>query len=170
MTARTISAQRIPAGGIVLAGLAAFGMMLATPAMARDVVINVGKDRDLLEQLIELDREDIDELRAEFAEARADIAEAIGDITEAREDVKNVPGANIVVKIAFATARASISAAASEALGEVRTEIDKAEVALKAADVSDEERVETQDAINVLRTELDALETALGDLRDALRA
>lgn len=158
-----------------LALAAAGGLALATPAMARgdadnDIVISIGKDGDLLKQLIELDQEGIDEMRAEIAEARADVAEAIADIEEAREEVKGIPGGRIILKIAFASARAGASTAVDEALGDARREIDKAERDLVAADVSAEEKVETQGAIDTLRTELDALEVSLNELLDTLRA
>lgn len=41
---------------------------------------------------------------------------------------------------------------------------------LAVADVSAEEKVETQGAIEALRAELEALEASLDDLLDALRA
>jgi len=158
---------------LALAGAAVCGLAFATPASAResrDIVINIGKDGDLLEQLIELDQDGIDEMRAEIAAARADVAEAIADIEEAREEVKGVPGARIILRIAFASARAGASTAVDEALGEARVEIDRAESELRAADVSAEERDETQGAIEALREELDALEVVLNDLLDALQA
>ncbi len=160
---------------LAIAAAVACGMTLATPAMARnsssrDIVINIGKDGDLLKQLIDLDRDGIEELRADIADARADIADAINDIEEAREEVKGVPGARIVLKIAFASARAGVSTAIDEALGDARVEIDKAERGLAVADVSAEERAETQEAIDFLRGELDALEVALNELIGALRA
>lgn len=160
---------------LALAGAAVCGLALSAPAYAksesgRNYSINIGKDGDLLEQLIEMDREDIDELREEMADARADIIDAIADIEEAREEAKGVPGGGIVLKIAFASARAGVSTAVDEALAEVRVEIDKAERELASADVSDEERIETQDAIDVLRSELDALEGSLDELVAALRA
>jgi hypothetical protein len=160
-------------GRVTLAGAAACGLAFATPAMAKggdDVVINIGKDGDLLEQLIEMDADGIAEMRAEMAEARAEIAEAIDEIEGAREDVKGVPGGRLILRIAFASARAGASTAVNEALAEARTEVDRAERDLAVADVSAEEKVETQGAIDVLRTELDALEASLGDLLDALRA
>ncbi len=160
---------------LAFAGAAACGLALSTPAMARgsddrDVVINIGKDGDLLKQLIEMDAEDIAEMRAEMAEARADVAEAIGDIEEARQEMKSVPGGRLILRVAFASARAGATTAVDEALTEARIEIDKAERDLKTADVSAEERVETQGAIDVLRTELDALEVSLNELLSALRA
>lgn len=162
-------------GRIALAGFTACGMAFSSPAMARDssgrdIVINIGKDGDLLKQLIDLDREGIEDMRADIADARADVADAITDIEEAREEVKGVPGARIVLKIAFASARAGVSTALDEALSDARVEIDKAERGLATADVSAEERAETQDAIDALRTELDALEESLNELVDALRA
>ncbi len=174
MTTRTRPTSGFAAvSRLALAGAAVCGMALATPALARDsddIVINIGKDGDLLEQLIELDQAGIEDMRAEIADARAEIAEAIGDIEEAREEVKGIPGARIILKIAFASARAGASTAVNEALSEARTEIDRAERDLVTADVSTEEKVETQGAIDVLRTELDALEASLDDLLNALRA
>ncbi len=171
--------RSLPSGGfaavsrLALAAAAVCGMALATPALAgdnRDVVINIGKDGDLLEQLIELDQAGIDEMRAEIAEARAEVAEAIGEIEEAREEAKGVPGARVILNIAFAAARAGASTAVDEALGEARIEIDKAERELTVTEVSAAERAETQGAIDALREELDALEVVLSDLLDALRA
>lgn len=160
---------------LAIVGAAACGLAFATPALAsdrgdRDIVISIGKDGDLLKQLIELDQEGIEEMRAEMAEARADVAEAIKDIEDAREDVKGVPGGRLILKIAFASARAGATTAIDEALGEARAEIDKAERDLVTADVSAEERVETQGAIDTLRRELDALEASLNELLSAMRA
>jgi predicted nucleic acid-binding Zn-ribbon protein len=174
-TVNTLNFKLLSVGRIALVGIAACSMALVTPAMAREssgrsIVINIGKDGDLLEQLIDLDREGIEDMRADIADARADVADAIKDIEEAREEVKGVPGARIVLKIAFASARAGVSTAIDEALGDARVEIDKAERGLAIADVSDEERAETQEAIDVLRTELDALEESLNELTEALRA
>ncbi|HNR77141.1 MAG TPA: hypothetical protein PKM48_08415 [Parvularculaceae bacterium] len=157
---------------LAIAGIAAGSLAFAAPAYAKDrnVNINIGGEGDLLEQLIELDADGIEELRAEIADARDEIADAIADIEEAREDVKDAPGARMILKVAFASARVVTSTAVDEALREVRTEIDRAERDLKTADVSDEEKVETQGAIDMLRAELDALELSLEDLVDALRA
>lgn len=162
-------------GKLAIAGAVFCGLTFAPPAMAhkssgRDVVINIGKDGDLLEQLIELDQQGIEDLRADMAEARADVAEAITEIEEARNEVKGVPGGRLILKIAFASARAGASTAIDEALRDARREIDKAERDLEVADLSADEKVETQTAINVLREELDALEVALNDLLTALRA
>lgn len=160
---------------LAVAGAAACGLAFATPASAsdrgdRDIVINIGKDGDLLKQLIELDQEGIEEMRAEMAEARAEIADAMNDIEEARAEVKGVPGGRLILEIAFASARAGVSIAVDEALSEARAEIDKAERDLATADVSAKERVETQGAIDVLRSELDALEVSLSELLSAMRA
>jgi len=160
---------------LALAGLAVCGLALSTPAAAhdrgdRDVVINIGKNGDLLKQLIELDQQGIEDMRADIAEARADVADAIKDIEEARQEVKGVPGGRLILKIAFASARAGASTAIDEALGDARREIDGAERDLAFADVSEDERVETQGAIDVLRTELDALEVSLNELLTAMRA
>jgi len=156
---------------LALAGIAAGGLAFASPAYAKDrnITINFGDDGDLLEQLIELDADGIEDLRAELADARADVAEAMEEIEDARSEMADVPGGRLILKIAFASARAGASTAIDEALREARGEIDRAEKDLKTVDVSDEERVETQEAIDVLRTELDALEESLEELMDALR-
>lgn len=161
-------------GGLIAVGAAAAGLALATPAYAHDShhFLNFDNydDQDLLEDLIEMDAEDIQEMREEFAEARAEIKDAIGDIDEAREEASSAPGGAVIVKAAFAAARITASAAVDKALREAREEIDDAEVELAAMDISADERVETQEAIDVLRTELAALEDALGELFDALSA
>ena len=158
---------------VVLFALAS-AALISTAAVAgekgeRDLVINIGKEGDLLEQLIAMDAEDIEDMRSEFAEARADIKEAIGDIDEARADVKGVPGGGVILKIAFATARSSASIAIDEALADARREISRAERDLKSADVSADERAETAIAISTLREELDSLQAALEELIEALR-
>ena len=74
---------------IFASATAAMMLAVATPAAA-DIQFNdisIGgvefdDDEDLLTQLIELDADDIDELREEFAEAREDIADAVLDIEE----------------------------------------------------------------------------------------
>lgn len=160
----------------IAAVCAAAGMILVSPAAfagdkgGREVVIDIGEDGDLLEQLIAMDAAEIEEMRDEFAKARAEIKEAIGDIDEARKEVKGVPGGGVILKIAFATARSTASLAIDEALADARTEVDRAESELKAAKVSDGERDETQVAISTLREELDDLQIALEELIEALRA
>lgn len=160
---------------LALAGAAACGLAFSTPAAAhdrggRDVVINIGNNGDLLKQLIDLDQQGIEDMRAEIAEARADVADAIRDIEDARREVGGVPGGRLILKIAFASARAGASTAIDEALRDAGLEIDKAERDLAVADVSDEERIETKGAIDALRTELDALEVSLNELLTAMRA
>lgn len=162
--------RRASVGLFVAAILGGLAFMPAAASENRDIIIDIGEDGDLLEQLIDLDREGIEDLRAEIAEARAEVAAAIADIEEAREDVKGVPGARLILRIAFASARAGAGSAVGEALAAARIEIDEAEQGLRTADVSAEERVETQGAIDALREELDELEVVLGDLLSALRA
>jgi uncharacterized coiled-coil DUF342 family protein len=146
------------------------GIFAAAPSPAheggqREIVIGEG---DLLEKLIKLDQAGIDEMRAEIAEARADIVEAIADIRDAREELRSVPGGRLIVRVAFAAASEAASTAVAEALKEARAEIDDAERRLASADVTPEERVETQGAINGLREDLAGLESALADLVRAL--
>lgn len=160
----------------ILAAFALAGVMLvASAAVAaerkdREVVIDIGKDGDLLEQLIEMDASDIEEMRAEFAEARADIKEAIADIDDARAEVKGVPGGGVILKIAFATARSGASVAIDEAMADARKEVVRAERELKSADLDAAERAETEVALSTLREELDSLQAALEELIEALRA
>lgn len=168
--------RALPMPAVLVAAFALTGAFLVSPAAVagekndREVVINVGKDGELLEQLIGMDAADIEEMRAEFAQARADIREAIGDINEARADVKGVPGGGVILKMAFAAARSSASVAIDEALADARQEISRAERDLKTADVSADEREETEVAISTLREELDSLQAALEELIEALRA
>ena len=173
---KEISAARTRVGGFVLAAAAA-GFLFAAPAMAHDHehsdhghTLTIGDDEDLLEKLIALDEEGIAHMRADIAEARADIEDAIKDVEEAREEVKSVPGGRWIVRIAFTAARAATSEAVKEAMEEAREAIDDAERRLATADVSDEERVETQGAIDGLREDLDDLEAALNELVAALHA
>lgn len=158
-------------GGLIIAGAAAMGLAFATPAAAHHHGFNFDDDEDLLEELIEMDAGDIQDMREEFAGAREDIKESIADIEEAREEASRAPGGGAVVKIAFAAARAATSTAVSAVLEEVRDRIEDAEQRLAdMSDISDEERAETQEAIDVLREEIASLEVALEELFDALSA
>ncbi|MEZ5895664.1 MAG: hypothetical protein R3C51_04620 [Parvularculaceae bacterium] len=152
-------------------------MMLTAPASAveyndhdRNYVINISDDEDLLEKLIALDAEGIEDLRAEIAEAKQDIADAMDDIDEVRAEAGEAPGGRLVLRIAFAVARGVTESAVEEALSEVRAELDDAERKLPTMDISDDEKVETQYAIDMLRSELDGLEDSLDDLVNAMRA
>ena len=150
----------------------------AAPAIAadredrdrREINIDIGDEEDFLEDLIAMDAEDIAELRTEFAEARAEIAEAAGEIEEARREARSAPGGEMILKIAFAAASAATKSSVDGALAKVERAIDRAEKDLKTADVSDEERVETQLAIDTLRSEMAGLREALADLVAAMEA
>lgn len=157
-------------GGLVAAGAAAAGLFLATPAFAHGGhdILSLGDDDNLLQELIDLDADGIQDLRDEFADARADIKDAINDVEEAREEVKSAPGGAAIAKIAFKAAREATSTAVRKALAEANDRVDEAERQLKTADVSPEERVETQEAIDVLREGLASLEEPLDDLLAAL--
>lgn len=143
-------------------------LVAAAPAQARDVDIEFDRhiildgDEDLLEQLIALDAEGIADMHADMAEALGDIDEAIEEIREARDEINEEAGfARVIVKVAFATARATAKTAINEAMKDAREEVDEAEAKLKTADVSADERVETQGAIDGLRGDLKELEAAL---------
>lgn len=157
-------------GGFLIAGAAAMGLAFATPAAAHAHVLSFGAE-DLLEKLIEMDADDIQEMRDEFAEARDDIKDAIGDVEEAREEASQAPGGGAIIKTAFTAARAATSGAVKTALSDVRDAVDAAERELaEMTDISNDERTETLEAIDVLREELVSLEVALEELVDAMRA
>ncbi len=128
-------------------------------------------DGALLDDLIALDADDIEDMRADFAEAQEEILDAIGDIEEAREDVKGVPGGQFVLKIAFAAARKSVTEATDEAFGEVRERLDAAEEELNATkdDVGASEYAETSEAIAVIRTGMNDVQASLSTLADAMK-
>jgi predicted nucleic acid-binding Zn-ribbon protein len=131
----------------------------------REIIIG---EADILEELIEMDAEDIADLRADLADIRAGIEDAIGDIAEAREEMRDAPGGRYLVKIAFAAMAEATESAVGEAISAAFAKLDVAERGLADADVSDAERRETQGAIDGLRDDLGALEDALDDLRAAL--
>ncbi len=163
--------------------LSAFALSIAAtaivsaPAAARDVTIKTGGDRtivlgedgDLLEQLIELDAKGIEDLRADFADARHEINDAIDEIEDARADLRGVPGARFIVRMAFAAAAEATAEASEEAFADAFEEVDRAEDGLRAAKVSAEERTETQGAIEMIRDELGGLQESLDRLSAALK-
>ena len=152
-------------------------LALSAPAFARDVEIRtggdrtivLGKDGDLLDQLIALDAKGIDDMRADFADARREIDDAIDDIEDARRDVRGVPGGRLIIRIAFATAAEATNEAAGAAMDDAFAEVDLAEDQLHGMEISREERLETQHAIDTLREELGLLDESLGRLSEALR-
>lgn len=158
-------------------GVAAAALLVAAPASARDVTIKTGGDRtivlgkngDLLEQLIALDAKGIDDLQADFVDARREIDDAIDEIRDARAEMRGVPGGRFIIRIAFAAAADATSEAADEAFDDAFEEVDRAEADLRTAEVSREERIETQGAIDMIRDELTGLEDALEDLAAALK-
>jgi chromosome segregation ATPase len=167
---------------LLMAGAAAFGLSLtATAATAGDMSnisidmdsfdLDIG-DEDFLEQLIEMDAEDIAELRADMAEARGDIREAIGEIEEARREAESSPESKAIIATALAAASESVSESTKGVFDQVRSELDRAERELKdgKADISAEEFAETTEVIAALRDELSGVELALGELIDAMKA
>lgn len=157
-----------------IASAAALTVSVATPASAHIEFghLHFDDDEDVLQQLIDLDADDIDELREEFADARVEIREAISEIDEAREEVEGVPGGKTILKTALSAASAIVSKATSEAFEEVRAELADAESELAGmeTELSAEEYAETQMAIDVIRTELVEIEVALDELLQAMRA
>ena len=159
--------------GAIAGMVAALGLAFAGPAYAKhhdhDLNIHIGKDKDLLPQLIEMDADDIADMKEEFADARADIDDAINDIAEAKEEARSAPGGAFFMKIAFAAARSATGTAITTALDKVFDALDRAQTDLKTADVSADERVETQLAIDTMRSELKSLRVKLDELVDAMR-
>ncbi|MEQ8936269.1 MAG: hypothetical protein RIE56_10815 [Amphiplicatus sp.] len=143
------------------AGAAA--LCLAAPAHARD--FDWDDEEDFLEDLIEMDAEDIAEMRSELAEARADIADGIRDIEEAKKEAAAQPMSGAFVKAAFAAASAGVSAGV-DGLDEAFKAIDRAEATLKErrAELGEAEYRETSDALAMLRTELAGIQAGLEDL------
>ncbi len=129
-------------------------------------------DEDLLEKLIEMDAEDIAELRADMAEARADIKEAIREIEKARREAEGSPESKAIIVGALAAAAESVSSSTKGVFQQVRDELDRAERELNdaKAGVSAEEFAETSGVIALLREELSEVELALADLIDAMKA
>ncbi len=164
---------------IFIAGLAAATFAVAAPAQAHDNGHSISfngldfdDDADLLQQLIDLDADDIDEIREEFAEAQEEIAEAIEEVEDARAELQSKPGGGMIVRIAFSAASAVVSEVSDEIFQEVITRLDDAEseLAANADEVGPEEVAETGEAINVIRTGLDDVANALEDLTAALKA
>ncbi|HXI85826.1 MAG TPA: hypothetical protein VNH64_00095 [Parvularculaceae bacterium] len=163
----------------VLATIVAVGLAVSAPAYAGSgrhhyqdlhISIDLGNDKNLLPRLIEMDADDIADMRREFADACADIDDAIEDIADAKEEAKSAPGGAFIMKIAFAAAREATDSSIREALDEVSDALDRAERDLKTADVSDDERVETQLAIDTARDGIASLRPKLDELVEALRA
>lgn len=154
---------------------AAMTMAFSAPAHAgsvevnHDYRINFDKDKSLLPDLIKMDADDIADMKAEFAKARSDIDDALKDIADARKEAKSAPLGGLFVKIALGAAGGAIEAADGSFDGAFEA-IDRAERDLKTADVSADERVETQTAIDTLRDELTSLQVKLRELAKAMRA
>ena len=141
-----------------------------SPAAAAERNFDFGDDKEMLAELIELDADDIAEMRAELAEARIEIEDAIAEIAAERAAIEDQPVfARAIMKIAFGFAGARIDNEALEAFDEALAALAEADTELKLADVSDQERAETQAAIDLLQAELPALRALLERLGDALR-
>ena len=139
-------------------------------ANARTIDFDFDDHEDLLEQLIELDAEDINDLRDDFADARADIAEAVVDVEEARAEIESENGlGRAIAKIAFGFASTTVDVSVNAAFGKLQTELDLAEkeLGVRRTDLGEAEFKETQGAITMIRTEISAIESALEDLTQA---
>lgn len=164
---------------LFMIGAAVFAVSVAAPGAANahgDNIsfngLNFGDDEDLLDQLIELDADDIDEIRDEMADAREDIAEAILEIEDAREEAREAPGGAVIMKIALGTASKVVTKATDRVFEEITDDLNDAASELETVKVElgDAEYNETKLAITVIREELAQLEAALDELTDAMRA
>ena len=162
-----------PIRNALIAGAAVFSLGLAAPATAHDFDfdMDIGDDEEFLEQLIELDANDIEDIRTDMAEAREDIREAIGEIEEARAEASETPGAGVIVSAALKTARVVVSATVNRALNKVDAALTRAEGGLNdtRASISADEYAETLLAISVIREELIGVQDALAELLDAMK-
>lgn len=162
---------------LLAAGAASLCLSFATPAAMAGDNMDIGsididfEDGEVLEKLIELDADDIADIRDELGEARDDIFDAISDIEEARQKALEDPMAAGVMKVAFSAASVAINVKAKGAFRKVYAELDKAEQDLNsgAVEVSAAEMAETQEFIAVLREELGGIEEALDALIAAMR-
>lgn len=139
----------------------------AQPPVERVVVL--GKDGDLLKQLIDLDAAGIEDLRRDFQDARLQIEQSIGEVERARAEARDLPFARFAIRLAFASAATATTESAQQSFRDARASLNRAEIDLRAADVSPQERAETQGAIDMIRGELGGLEDALQRLATALR-
>lgn len=164
------------AKALIFSGAAALGLAFAAPAAVADDFVNISfddldfGDEDFLQKLIEMDADDIADMRAEMADARAEIRDAISEIQEARAEAEANPESRTVIEAALAAASVAITSATDSAFEKVRAELDEAEVELAATDVSADEMAETQGAIAAVREELAGIEAAVSDLVAAMKA
>ncbi len=161
---------------LIISGAAALGLAFAAPAAMAGDFVNISFDdldfgeEDFLQKLIEMDADDIADMRAEMADARAEIRDAIGEIEDARAEAEANPETRSVIEAALAAASAAVTSATNSAFEKVRAELDEAEIELATTDVSAEEMTETQGAIAAVREELAGIEAAVGELVAAMKA
>ncbi len=175
VTLRTINLNDPNAGfrncALALAALAALTVAAFLPTDASAGRYHIDDPDDLVEELINMDANDIADLRDDLIDARADIREAIEEVADAKEDVKEAPGGEAISRVAFRVASAAVSRATGAALAEARDTLDDAELILaeRRSDIGDAEFAETQGAIDMIRTELGEIESVLDELLAALR-
>ncbi|GJL95057.1 MAG: hypothetical protein DHS20C05_14620 [Hyphococcus sp.] len=172
-----------PMRALMIAGAAALSVAVAVPTSAaahdpdddHEISFNgfsFDDDEDLLQQLIDMDADDIEEIRTEMADAREEIREAILEVEEAREEASETPGGGVIVKVALSAASATVSTATNIAFNRVEKKLKTAESDLhdQADEIGAEEVAETQLAINVIREEIGSLRVAISELIDAMKA
>ncbi|MBT8471312.1 MAG: hypothetical protein HKN14_02025 [Marinicaulis sp.] len=175
ITAQPISAMT---KGLFAAGAALFAMTLAPVANAHGGDgftingFNFGDDtEDLLEKLIELDADEIEEIRIDLADAREDVLDAISDVEEAKEEASDVPGGGAIVKIAIGIAAGAVVESTDEIFEELRVSLNDAskELVERRSEVGEAEFDETNNAISVMLSGIAGIEDAIDTLVAAMR-
>jgi chromosome segregation ATPase len=165
---------------VLITGAAALTFAVAAPAASAHDFDNISingfnfdfDSEDLLQSLIEMDAEDIAEMRADLAEARVEIRDAIGEIADARAEADKNEELKPIILAALAEASKEVEGSVGEAFAEVRTELDRAESELSdlRSSLDEAEFNETKDLIAFLRSELVEFEVAVGELVAAMKA
>lgn len=156
---------------LAVAALIALTIAALIPTRADAHNFRIDKPEDLLEELIELDADEIAELREDLIEAQDDINDAIFDIEDAKKDIRDVPAGGAIARVAFKAASAAVDGAAGRAIGKAQKTLEEAESLLseRRDEVGEAEYKETKDAIIMIRRELAQIEDSLDDLLAAMR-
>ncbi|GJL90966.1 hypothetical protein [Hyphococcus sp.] len=165
---------------LLISGAAALGLAFAAPAASAADIGNISfndfnfdiDSENFLQNLIDMDADDIADLRAEMADARAEIKDAIAEIADARKETEEQPEAKAVLAAALQAASASVIESTDSAFKQVHEALDQAESDLVSGkvEVSAEEVTETKLVIATLREELGSVQAVLGELVAAMKA
>ena len=175
MSQKSFDMRRIALVGA--AGLGFVGMSIA-PVQARDwghVSIGGLKIEDsekFFDALVDLDADEIAEIRDDMKDAKSDIADAIDDVNEAREEVKDIPAGGAIFRLAVSAAAATVDITGKTVFKDLRIALDGAEKRLVEArsDVGEAEYEETLGAITDFRKGATEIEASLDELLEAMRS